>query len=82
MKNELEKILFEKFESFFPKDFSIECDDGWYNLIYQICDYIESDIKYNSSPKIKFTQIKEKFGGLRNIHRYFKFFSTRGVMVC
>lgn len=36
--------------------------DGWYDLIYKLC----SDIKTLNPPEnFKWTQIKEKFGGLR-----------------
>jgi hypothetical protein len=51
--------------------FGIECDNGWYNLIYKlffdldqtIINYDLKHLKSCKSPQIH--QIKEKFGGLR-----------------
>jgi hypothetical protein len=34
-----------------------ECDDGWYNLINDLCSKLSLDVEA--------TQVKEKFGGLR-----------------
>lgn len=44
--------------------YGIACDDGWYDLIYNLCEELQgwSDV-YGS--QIVATQIKEKFGGLR-----------------
>jgi hypothetical protein len=46
--------------------FGVECGKGWYDLLKPIVEYIE---KYNEDKeeeqKIRFTQIKEKWGGLR-----------------
>ena len=45
--------------------FGIECGDGWYSLIDELCFNIDRVLTGN--PKLRFcvTQIKEKFGGLR-----------------
>lgn len=51
--------------------FSIECNLGWYDLINNVChaiDQHEKNIftKNNTDYEpVKFTQVKEKFGGLR-----------------
>jgi hypothetical protein len=60
--------------------YGIECDDGWYEIISSLCfmiDQQERNIKGNNKYRIsknqepiayesfRFTQIKEKFGGLR-----------------
>lgn len=37
----------------------IECGDGWYDLLREACYLIQSD------KQIQFTQVKEKYGGLR-----------------
>ena len=71
MKKELEKALYDTFPQFFdlktsPYDggfWGVECDDGWFDIIYVLCIKIQP-----LAAKIKdfqVVQIKEKFGGLR-----------------
>lgn len=78
MNLELENKLFNKYPKIFvgkdlPIDeslmsFGIECGDGWYWLIDNLCEsiqnYIDNNFHLNISQVIA-TQIKEKFGGLR-----------------
>lgn len=60
--------------------YGIECDDGWYDILSSICFMVEQHekniegnnkyrISQNQNPinyePFQFTQIKEKFGGLR-----------------
>lgn len=60
--------------------YSIECDDGWFDILSNLCwmiaqqeRNIEGNNKYRASKgekpveyePFRFTQIKEKFGGLR-----------------
>jgi len=40
----------------------IECNDGWYDLVYDLCERI---MALNPSENFKAAQVKEKFGGLR-----------------
>ena len=80
MNDELDKLLCEKY----PKIFSdrnasmmetcmcwgFEHNDGWYNIIDQLCANIQSHIKWKNKnsevvPQVVATQVKEKFGGLR-----------------
>lgn len=77
MDEHLEKKLFEAFPSFFrfhdsrnPHKtlmvFGFACDNGWYDLIYNLC----KDIKKITDKDPRLTdfivlQVKEKFGGLR-----------------
>ncbi len=75
MKQELQNQLIEKYPKIFseveksPQEscmaFGICVDDGWYWLINQLCNYLQSDIDHNNQPQIKAAQVKEKFGGLR-----------------
>lgn len=44
--------------------FGIECGDGWFDLIEQLCEDITKLIG-NKNCKIIAQQVKEKFGGLR-----------------
>lgn len=43
--------------------FGIECGNGWYKIIDNLCKTIETLIKDDNYPEVH--QIKEKFGGLR-----------------
>lgn len=45
----------------------IFCDDGWYELIYQVCKVVQCRVEwiYMPIPQIEFACIKEKFGKLR-----------------
>jgi hypothetical protein len=69
MNTKLQSKLAQEFPAFFPGyhpneflSFEFECDDGWYNLIRQLC----LDIQAANPPK-EFTvlQVKQKFGELR-----------------
>lgn len=40
--------------------FGIECGDGWYAIVAEVCRAVD-----DSEDKVVWTQIKEKFGGLR-----------------
>jgi hypothetical protein len=67
MNNELDKKLIEKYPKIFrdiykdpmisPLYFGFECDDGWYWLIDNLCNSIQSYIDNNSKKKI----IKNRF---------------------
>jgi len=71
---ELEKKLFEKYPKIFAqKDESmqrtamcwgIECGNGWYWLIDNLCDSIQFHIDHNKALQLEATQVKEKFGSL------------------
>jgi hypothetical protein len=43
----------------------IETADGWYQLIDNLCSRLQFDTDTNGYPQVEFTQVKEKFGGLR-----------------
>ena len=42
-----------------------ECDDGWYELIYGLCEKIQVYIDEAKCHQVIATQVKEKFGSLR-----------------
>jgi hypothetical protein len=58
-----------KYESLAAKhpDFFVfpECGEGWHDIISEVCRIAETRIKNRDIAEFKFTQIKEKFGGLR-----------------
>lgn len=80
MREDLEQKLYEAYPTLFQNrtksimescmGWGIECGSGWYDILDTLCnsitdreDYvIEKDPNYQ---RIKFDQIKEKFGGLR-----------------
>ena len=74
MKKELQKQLFDRYPKIFrQKDLSmketamcwgIDTFDGWYWLIDQLCDSIQSYTDRNRKPQVEATQVKEKFGTL------------------
>jgi hypothetical protein len=79
VREELEQQLVTKFPALFgdrdkpPTEtlicFGCECDDGWFDLIYTACHVIQSHMEYKpETPQFRFSQIKEKFGGLRLYH--------------
>jgi hypothetical protein len=96
MKAELEHKLIKKYPKLFrdvdksPKEslmcFGCEHDDGWFDIIDNLCGFIENlqktrsyflttkDEKYVDfhCPDVVFTQIKEKFGTLR-VYWHFKY---------
>lgn len=60
-----EKTLIETYPSFFHKDFSFECDDGWYDLIGRLCYDITKVLTKEEAKVFKILQVKEKFATLR-----------------
>lgn len=70
MSPELERKLIEQYPAQFtgtgkpPGEsnmaFGLECDDGWYPIIEEVCAIID-----DQGEPVVWTQIKEKYGGLR-----------------
>lgn len=76
MRDELEKKMVEKFPKIFrdvgksPQEscmaFGCECDDGWFDLLNELCTEIQSYLdKKKGCKQVVAAQVKEKFGGLR-----------------
>ena len=69
MKFELSNQLIEKYPSQFQNLKYIECGDGWYDLLSKLCYIIQnkmdSNLRQGKDSKFFWSQIKEKFGGLR-----------------
>lgn len=79
MNKELEKQLIERFPSFFmdmyksPMDtcmaFGCEFFDGWYALMYRMCEEIEEYLKTNTlNYPFRFIQCKEKMASMCIYH--------------
>lgn len=88
MREELDKALVEKYPLIFKNRYGdmretamcwgFECGDGWYQILDNLCNNIQSHIDWQnknfekgypyyekSVPQVVATQVKEKFGGLR-----------------
>ena len=80
MSPELENKLYTDFPKLFaqkdlPKEhtcmcWGIECPDEWFDIIYSVCETLQSMTDNNKDisdkyPQVEFTQVKEKFGSLR-----------------
>jgi len=79
MKKELQEKLYTDFPKLYVQGnldpsqsamhWGFQCDDGWYDLIYNLSDcvqrYIDYNQKYNPDiQQVEVTCVKEKFGGL------------------
>jgi len=60
-----DKEFFDKFPLLYKNCNFIGCDNGWYDLLYELSEKLENILKNNSSVSITVDQIKKKFGGLR-----------------
>lgn len=75
MNKENQKKLRDRFEFMVPKKtegpqyayplFGIECGDGWFDLLWKLCEGIEKQLKKDKIKDFEVNQIKEKFAGLR-----------------
>ena len=80
MRDELDRALCEKYPKIFANRhasmmetamcWGFDHGDGWYNIIDQLCNNIQSHIDWQekigkSVPQVVATQVKEKFGTLR-----------------
>ncbi len=74
MDKELQQRLYDRFPALYrQKDlpmsqtcmcWGMECDDGWFDLIWMLSLALEDEAK-TSGATIEAMQVKEKFGGLR-----------------
>jgi len=73
--------------------FGFECGDGWYDILEQLLDHIDTHFKhkYKGVPEgFCIAQIKEKFGGLRVyvdggddvVHELIRFTETLSYKTC
>jgi hypothetical protein len=57
--------LIKRFPDIFPEIFNIECDDGWYDLIFNLCRDVQHEVNNSGCSQVEARQIKEKFASLR-----------------
>ena len=75
MNPKLDKQLCEKYPEIFADRYSdpkttamcwgLDVGDGWFALIDNLCNDIQTYVNENHLPPVVATQVKEKFGGLR-----------------
>jgi len=72
MNEELQAILCSRYPKLLPAQgercfqlFGIECQDGWFALIYAACELIQKYTDRTGSGQVIAVQVKEKLGGLR-----------------
>jgi hypothetical protein len=68
MNPKLHDQLKQHFPNLFAEIRDFYVRDGWYNLIYAMCDTITHHMEYfpeEVRKQVHFTQVKEKFGGMR-----------------
>lgn len=76
MKQDLQEKLIKKYPELFVGTsksitesmmaFGLECGDGWYDLIDEMCQKIEDYVaEHHPEHPVEFFQIKEKYGELR-----------------
>jgi len=75
MKKELTSKLYLRFPDIFKgrskplteslMAFGLQCGDGWFDLIHELCEDLERQATLDDVPLPEAVQIKEKIGGLR-----------------
>lgn len=70
MNSELTAKLISAYPDQFQNLKGLECDDGWYEILSRLCYIVNNHLDYKKrlNEPLEFfywTQIKEKFGGLR-----------------
>ncbi len=59
------KKLINRFPDIFRNISYIECDDGWFDIIYNLCKDLQHEINNSGCEQVVALQVKEKFAGLR-----------------
>lgn len=75
MNTVLQKQLYQKYPKIFRQKnlsmretcmcWGIECGDGWYDLLDNLCSELQFNTDNNDYPQVEATQVKEKYGTLR-----------------
>ena len=73
MKQKLEKKFWKRFSFFDPEGdirhtlipFGFECGNGWFDLLWKLCEDIDKVLKEEKIRDFEIVQVKEKFAGLR-----------------
>jgi len=57
--------LINRFPDIFNENFYFECDDGWFDIIFDLCKDMQHEINNSGCQQVVAAQVKEKFAGLR-----------------
>ena len=80
MHKNLEHLLVKQFPQFFknpqynnPRNsFTFSCEDGWFNIIYQICKNVESHIQYITNQNVQNMKMKAEIESGKTVADYWK----------
>lgn len=64
MSPELQNSLLEKYPKIFIKSEGIFCEDGWYNIIDNLCQKIQSYVDREEDTQTRIFKITNQYGGL------------------
>jgi RNase P subunit RPR2 len=81
-KAEFDALLMRQFTSMFRQmtlspaascmSFGVECSSGWFDIIYELCDDITTEIsKYRTEFVFEAAQVKEKYGSMRFYYDFY-----------
>lgn len=59
------KRLIERFPRIFKDNFYFECDDGWFDIIFDLCKDMQQEVNNSGCDQVVAAQVKEKFASLR-----------------
>lgn len=65
MKLEYRNKLIQNFPKIFDSDFYFDCDEGWCDLLFDLCTKIQKYCDEGKYKQVVATQVKEKFATLR-----------------
>lgn len=65
MNEKITKRIIEQNSKIFAPNFYFECDDGWADIIFNLCKELQQEIDNSGCEQVVAAQIKEKFAGLR-----------------
>jgi len=68
MKLEYRDKLLNSFPKIYPSDFYFECDEGWFDLLFNLSSQIQKYCDEGKCQQVVAQQVKEKFATLRFYH--------------
>lgn len=68
MQEKYRKKLVDNYPKIYDKDFYFECDEGWCDLLLELCSKIQRYCDEGKCKQVKAMQVKEKFATLRFYH--------------
>jgi len=68
MKLEYRDKLLNSFPKIYPSDFYFDCDEGWFDLLFNLSSQIQKYCDEGKCQQVVALQVKEKFATLRFYH--------------